>query len=99
MRSSLTPTGSSTSEVGRSLTEETTCGPSGHCGSGAAGSQANRQPATTPMAGSSPASARTMVDLAVPFSPRTSTPPTCGETAFSSSASRRSSMPTTAVKG
>ena len=44
-------------------------------------------------------SARTVVDLAVPFSPRTSTPPTAGETALSSRASRMSSMPTTALKG
>ena len=44
-------------------------------------------------------SARTTVDLAVPFSPRTRTPPTAGETAFTTSASRRSSRPTTAVKG
>ena len=55
------------------------CGPSGHAGSGAAGSQENRQPATTATGGSSAASARTAVDLAVPFSPRTSTPPTAGD--------------------
>ena len=63
------------------------------------GSQEKRQPATTGTAGSSAASARTAVDLAVPFSPRTSTPPTPGCTALSSSASRRSSWPTTAENG
>ena len=42
---------------------------------------------------------RTAVDFAVPFSPRTSTPPIAGETALSSRASRMSSMPTTALKG
>ena len=42
---------------------------------------------------------RTTVDFAVPFSPRTSTPPTAGETAFSRRARRRSSSPTTAENG
>jgi hypothetical protein len=45
------------------------------------------------------ASARTAVDFAVPFSPRTSTPPTSGETAFRRRASFRSSWPTMAEKG
>ena len=49
--------------------------------------------------GSSAARARTAVDLAVPFSPRTSTPPIAGETALSSSASRMSAMPSTALNG
>ena len=65
----------------------------------AAGSQENRQSGTTVTAGSSAASARTAVDFAVPFSPRTSTPPTPGCTALSSNASRRSSWPTTAENG
>src|SRR5919198_786825 len=47
------------------------CGPSGQAGSAAAGSQENRQPGTTSTSGSSAANARTTVDLAVPFSPRT----------------------------
>ncbi len=98
-RSSETPTGNSTRYAGRSSAAAPRCGPSGHCGSGAAGSQANRQPATVAIDGSNPASARTIVDFAVPFSPRTSTPPTAGDTAFSSSPSRRSSIPTTAVNG
>ena len=75
------------------------CGPSGQRGSGAAGSQENRQSGTTATSGSSAASARTAVDFAVPFSPRTSTPPTPGCTALSSNARRRSSWPTTAENG
>lgn len=98
-RSSEAPTGSSTIRVGRSSAAALSCGPSGQPGSGAAGAQAKRQPLTTSTCGISADSARTAVLLAVPFSPRTSTPPTAGLTAFSSSASRRSSMPTTAVKG
>ena len=61
-----------------------TCGPSGQLGSGSPPDRRRtgspRRPST---AGSRPASARTMVDLAVPFSPRTSTPPISGETAAS----------------
>ena len=71
----------------------------GSAGPGAAGSQENRQSGTTVTAGRSAASARTAVDFAVPFSPRTSTPPTPGCTALSSSARRRSSWPTTAENG
>ena len=51
------------------------------------------------MPGSRLASARTAVDFAVPFSPRTSTPPTSGEMAFTSRASFRSSWPTMAENG
>lgn len=91
-RSSEAPTGSSTILAARSPPGPSAgCGPSGQPGSGAAGSQENRHPSTVRTGGSSAASARTAVDLAVPFSPRTRTPPTAGETAFSSSASRRSS--------
>ena len=75
------------------------CGPSAQAGSGACGSQENRQPGTTSTAGSTAASARTAVDFAVPFSPRTSTPPIAGDTALSTSASRRSSIPTIALNG
>ncbi len=72
----------------------------GSPGPGSAGmSQENRQPATTSTSGRTAASARTIVDFAVPFSPRTRTPPTAGDTALSTKASRRSSRPTTAVKG
>ena len=78
----MAPTGSSTSRAGRSTPAAPAWGPSGHSGSGAAGSQANRHPSTTDTGGSSAASARTTVDFAVPFSPRTSTPPMAGETAF-----------------
>lgn len=98
-RSSDAPTGSSTVRAARDTPEASSCGPSGHAGSGAAGSQENRQPATTDTRGISAASARTAVLLAVPFSPRTRTPPTAGLTALSSSPSRRSSWPTMAVKG
>jgi hypothetical protein len=75
------------------------CGPSGQPGSGASGEQENRQPATTSTGGSTAVSARTAVDFAVPFSPRTSTPPIAGETAFKISASRMSSIATTALNG
>ena len=100
-RSSVAPTGSSTSRAGRGSTVagDGECGPSGQCGSGAAGSQENRQPATTSTGGSTAVSARTAVDLAVPFSPRTSTPPIAGETALSMSASRMSSIATMALNG
>ena len=49
--------------------------------------------------GSSGASARTAVDFAVPRSPRTSTPPTSGATALTSSASTSASWPTIALSG
>lgn len=99
-RSSEAPTGSSTIRAGRaSPASALSCGPSGQPGSGAAGSQEKRQPGTTSTCGISVASARTAVDFAVPFSPRTRTPPTCGETALRSRASWRSRMPTMAVNG
>ena len=75
-RSSEAPTGSSTIRAGRAPAPPDSCGPSGQAGSGAAGSQENRQPETTSTSGISAERARTAVDLAVPFSPRTSTPPT-----------------------
>ena len=53
--------------------------PAGQVGSGSSGSQLKRQPSTTLMLGITSASARTMVVFAVPFSPRTSTPPTSGD--------------------
>src|ERR1700716_2037982 len=40
-----------------------------------------------------------MVDFAVPFSPRTRTPPMAGDTALSSSASFRSAIPTMPANG
>ena len=66
---------------------------------GRAGEQENRQPATTSTGGSTAVSARTAVDFAVPFSPRTSTPPIAGEMALRISASRMSSIATTALNG
>jgi hypothetical protein len=59
----------------------------------------NRSPEITSMGGSTEARPRTIVDLAVPFSPRTSTPPTAGEMVVRMSASAMSSAPTTALKG
>ena len=59
----------------------------------------NRHPATTVTSGRIAASARTMVDFAVPFSPRTSTPPIEGDTALRTKPSRSSSIPTTALNG
>src|SRR5689334_6538283 len=88
------------SRAGRcSASTPESCGPSGQSGSAVAGAQANRHPATTSTGGSSAASARTIVDLAVPFSPRARTPPIAGETALSRSAVRSSARPTTAEKG
>ncbi len=98
-RSSDAPTGSSTVRAARDTPVPASCGPSGHAGSGAPGSHEKRHPATTATSGMRAASARTAVDFAVPFSPRTRTPPTAGLTALSSSPSRRSSCPTRAVKG
>ena len=62
------------------------------------GAKQNGRPAAAGTAGSSGASARTAVDFAVPRSPRTSTPPTSGETALTSSASRSASWPTIAER-
>ena len=92
------PTGSSTSRAGRVLAPSCRA-TSGHPGSGSAGSQLNRQPATTGTSGSTWARARTMVVLAVPFSPRTSTPPISGATVVRISAVARSSDPTIAENG
>ena len=60
------------------------------------GANANGSPAAAVTGGSSGASARTAVDFAVPRSPRTSTPPTSGATALTSSASISASWPTIA---
>src|SRR3712207_7180811 len=79
-RSVLAPTGSSTSRTGRHSQDASPgCGPAGHSGFGFWGSQEYGQPETTFMGGRRPASARTAVDFAVPFSPRTRTPPTRSE--------------------
>src|SRR5437899_697749 len=64
-----------------------------------AGSQPKWQPSTTSCSGSSRASARTAVDLPVPFSPRMRTPPIVGTTALRIRASFIDSWPTIAVKG
>src|SRR5205807_9911921 len=98
-RSSVAPTGSSASVTGRDSGETSSWGPAGHPGSGAAGSQEYGQPRTTGTGGSNSASPRTMVDFAVPFSPRTRTPPMAGDTALSSSASFRSAIPTMPANG
>ena len=66
---------------------------------GASGGQLKGQPALTSSAGSSAARERAAVDLAVPFSPRISTPPIAGLTALSARASFILSCPTMAVKG
>src|SRR5438270_1289438 len=67
--------------------------------SGSSGRQPKWQPSTTCWSGSSRASARTAVDLAVPFSPRISTPPIAGLMALRTRASFMRSCPTIAVKG
>ncbi len=85
--------------TGRSSGGAAPWGPAGQAGSGAAGSQEYGQPGTTGTGGSSAASPRTMVDFAVPFSPRTRTPPMAGDTALSSSASFRSAIPTMPANG
>src|SRR5262249_57231373 len=61
--------------------------------------QETRPRATTPTSARTPARARTIVDFAVPSSPRTSTPPIAGDTALSTSPSRSSSIPTIALNG
>ncbi len=99
-RSSVAPTGSSTSRTGRHSTGASAAnGPSGDSGAGSRGSDENRSPAITSIGGSTAASPRTAVVLAVPFSPRTSTPPTSGATAARIRASNRSSEPTMADNG
>ena len=72
---------------------------SSHSASRSAGSHPKWQPSTTSCSGSSLASARTAVDLPVPFSPRMSTPPIVGTIAFRIRASFIDSWPTIAVKG
>ena len=63
------------------------------------GSQEKGQSATTSISGSSAARARAAVDLAVPRSPRISTPPMLLLIAFRISARFMRSWPTMAVKG
>ena len=100
MRSSVAPIGSSTRRTGRcSVGASWGIGPSGVSVPRSDGALENLSPATTSICGRIPASARTIVDLAVPFSPRINTPPTDGETAFNRRASAMSSEPTTALKG
>ena len=100
MRSSATPIGSSTSRTGRSSVGASAgIRPSGVSAPRSSGAEEKRSPETTSMGGSTPVSARTMVDLAVPFSPRMRTPPTAGDTAVRMRASAMSSDPTTALNG
>ena len=70
-----------------------------HVPSSSPGLHENGQPRTTTSEGSTPASARTAVDFAVPLLPRTSTPPMRGLTAFSSSARFIGSCATIALNG
>ena len=63
------------------------------------GANAKASPAAAATGGSSGARPRTAVDFAVPRSPRTSTPPTSGATALTSSASTSASWPTIALSG
>ena len=108
-RSSVAPTGSSTSRTGRLRSSASSAnGPSGDTAARVAGRHGE------PVARDAPRSAaarrrapRTMVDFAVPFSPRTRTPPISGLIAVSTRARpwveargrRGSSEPTTAQKG
>ena len=93
-RSSVAPTGSSTSRTGRVSTDASgPKGPSGESGFVSAGSEENRSPAMTSIGGSIWVRARTSVDFAVPFSPRTSTPPMPGCTTQRISANAMSSSP------
>ena len=64
-----------------------------------AGSQVKAHPLTTEIFGSTAARARTAVDLPVPRSPNTMTPPIVGSVAAIISASFISSWPTMAEKG
>ncbi|CAM4048086.1 hypothetical protein NOMA109596_19320 [Nocardioides marinus] len=99
-RSSPAPTGSSTSRTGRLTTGVPSAkGPSGETSPGSRGSVEKRSPSMTSTGGRTAARPRTAVVLAVPFSPRTRTPPTSGATAASSRARTRSSDPTTAESG
>ena len=93
-RSSEAPTGSSTIRAGRAAPAPGLVRPvrAGRVGRrGVAGEPAARRRRPPPAC--SAGSARTAVDLAVPFSPRTSTPPTAGDTALSSSAEPQVVLP------
>ncbi len=101
-RSSVAPSGRSTTGTG--FFSDFLRGPGmlAQCGqdsAGLSGSQLYGQPTTARIGGSRAASARIAVDLPVPRSPKTSTPPTAGSTAAISSAWRISSWPTMAEKG
>ena len=103
-RSSVAETGRSTKEVrktseGSSSPDAARSRHSVHHVVGSSGLHLNRHLATTLTSGSSAASARAAVDLAVPRSPRIKTPPIRGLTAFSVSARRMRSCPTIAVNG
>src|SRR5207248_558029 len=102
-RSSVALTGSSTSGTWRTYVSieflSLRSWHSSHQVAGRVGSQPNRQLATVGSSGSSAARARAAVDLAVPFSPRTNTPPILGLTAFKRRPSFIRSWPTNAVNG
>ncbi len=70
-----------------------------HSASGASGAQLKAQPATRVMGGSTSVRPRAAVLLAVPLSPRISTPPRVGSIAHSSRARLSCSWPTMALNG
>src|SRR6266851_153860 len=103
-RSSEALMGSSTTRMrrlwdGRTPAESKRRRQSVHSASLSEGSQPKWQPSTTSCSGRSLASARTAVDLPVPFSPRMRTPPIVGTMALRINASFIDSWPTIAVKG
>src|ERR1017187_2904134 len=103
-RSSLALMGSSTTRIWRGWRGSSSPAAlrvlqSRHCCSPGSGGQPNWHPTTTSCSGTSRASARTAVDLAVPFSPRIRTPPIAGLMALRTSAWRMGSWPTMAVNG
>ena len=100
--SSVDPTGRSTTPMGRRTVGSSSpasirAAHSGH--RSPTGSQPQGQPSTTSISGNREARARTAVDLAVPFSPRMSTPPSLGLTTLSIRAFFIRSWPTMAEKG
>ena len=85
--------------IGKTSPRATRSRHSVHQVAGLSGSQMKRQSLTTRTLGSKAARARAAVDLAVPRSPRMSTPPMRGSTALSTRARRMRSWPTIAVNG
>jgi len=104
-RSSVAETGRLMKGVGRRMTGKGSLEAAArsmhsvHQWVGSCGSQPKRQPSIASSSGRRAAKARAAVDLAVPRSPRMSTPPMRGSTALSTRARRMRSCPTIAVKG